>query len=180
MSDTTITPARALLADVAARGRTYTDVRNALIARLLIAGEKQSDLVAVCKLDKSDINRINKDVNGLSKSQIQRVKKDVEPSTMKAESLSSLASAAKVGELYFRRSRASTGAPRAKADEPDMLALIHDFLYNAEDVNVALAVIKEAVEAAKVSIAERNAAAIVKEATQNTKVSIAKSKAAAS
>lgn len=159
MSNTTITPARALLADVAARGRTYTDVRNALIARLLIAGDKQSDLVAACKLDKGDVSRINKAVKELTKAQTARVKKDVEHSTMKAESLDTLTSAAKVGELYFRRTKASTGAPRAKAEAPDMLALIHDFIVNAEDVNVALAIVKDAVESAKVALAEKKAAA---------------------
>lgn len=134
-------------------GRRYTDARNALIARCIAAGDKQSDVVAATRVDKGDVSRIAKVVNSDAKAKGAALRLKV--NAINAGDPASLLAAGKVGETYFRRvKRSATGstgstAPKALADgdsssvalpgnpaeEVDVLAIIDAFLLSSADRN---------------------------------------------
>lgn len=147
------------------RGRSFTDCRNALIAQALIRGAKQSEIVAGTGVDKGDVSRIAKMVGEMTKAASTRFAGSIVLAELNLDDFDAVATIAKAGQR-FRRVKVSK-APAAgtvngktgESEDTDYRAMIHDFIVNAPDFEAAIAVVMEAVEAARVTLTEAAAAA---------------------
>lgn len=126
----------ALIAAVAERGRKFTDARNTLIAHAVAHGFKQSVIVAEAGVDKGDVSRLAKVVEGMSKAKLTALKSLV-ISGMSADDVSTLTAAVTFGEANLRRvkpapSGAAAGAagktPEQADESADPLAALYDWL----------------------------------------------------
>lgn len=153
----------ALIALAATRGRQFTDVRNALIAHALAGGTKQSAIVAGSGVDKGDVSRIAKVVAEWSPRKVSAFRASIVLADVALDDMQAVAALSTKGQAFRRvksapANKGTTNAATGESESTDMRALVHDFIVNAPDSAAALALIAEAVEAARTTLAEQAAA----------------------
>ncbi len=158
-----ITNGTALLKVIAERGRAFTDARNAVIAHLLSVDVSQKTIVDESGVDKGDVSRVNKVLQGLKPAQ-QKALKGLNLGTLDVNDLDSMAAAVKLGTL-FRRQKAAPAASKSndKADKVeetlDVAAVVTEWLTTAtaEQYDARIVILQNVLDTVA---AEREAAQI--------------------
>lgn len=116
-----------------AQGRTFTNIRNALIGHALLTGVKQATIVNESGVDKGDVSRINSMVSKLTAAQAKRLKSLDVPDVISADTCADLAT---FGASHLTRKRGEAKS-RTTSEPKSPEALLRDALAAAFDLIVA-------------------------------------------